>query len=334
MKKTILFVMVLSLLLPAAQLLGEGKKETTEEELTEVTFRMNWKFTGPHAVYLLGEEMGFFEEEGIDVEILEGNGSVTTGQLVANKSNTFGLADATALVPVMAKELPIKSVAMVTPTSALAVVARKDSGIRNMKDLEGKKLAVTAGDSLTQIWPAVVATNNLDESKIELIYVDAAAKIPMVLEGRTDALLGSAGDQSAVLEDEGLEVVNLKFADYGVNILNLGVFVHEDLIEDDPDLIQRFLRAVKKSHEALDANYDKALQLLVETKKELKLEVARKQGNAYYNRTDSPNCPDSPFLYNCPKDWEMTVDIMRKYRDLEGEINAADFYTNEFIPEN
>jgi NitT/TauT family transport system substrate-binding protein len=79
MKKTILFIMVLSLLLPAAQLLGEGKTEAAEEELTKVTFRMNWKFTGPHAVYLLGKEMGFYEEEGIDVEIMEGNSSVTTG---------------------------------------------------------------------------------------------------------------------------------------------------------------------------------------------------------------------------------------------------------------
>jgi len=332
MKKTVIILVILSLLLPAVQLLAGGQSEGAEEELTEVTFRMNWKFTGPHAVYLLGKDLGFYEEEGLDLQVMEGNGSVTTAQLVGNKSDDFGLADATALVPIMSKGLPIKSVAMITPTSALAVVARADSGIRTMKDLEGKKLAVTAGDSLTQIFPAVIAANNLDESKIDLIYVDAAAKIPTVLEGKTDALLGSAGDQGAVMEDRGVDVVELKFADYGVNILNLGVFVHEDMIKENPDLIRRFLRATKKSHEALDANYDKALQLLVETKPELKLEVARKQGDAYYSRMQSTNCKDADILYNCPGDWEMTVDIMTKYRDLEGDINAAEFYTNEFLP--
>ena len=332
MKKAVVFFAILTLLLPAMQLMGEGKKEASKEELTKVTFRMNWKFTGPHAVYMLGKELGFYKEEGIDLQIMEGNGSVTTAQLVGNKSNTFGLADATALVPIMAKGLPIKAVAMITPTSALAVVARKDSGIRTIKDLEGKKLALTAGDSLTQIFPAVIAINKLDESKIGLIYVDAAAKIPMVLEGKTDALLGSAGDQSAVLEDQGLAVVDLKFADYGVNILNLGVFVHDDLIKENPDLIRRFLRATKKSHEALDANYEKALQLLTETKRELKLEVARKQADAYYSRMDSPNCKGKPILYNCPDDWKMTVDIMKKYRNLEGDINSADFFTNDFLP--
>jgi NitT/TauT family transport system substrate-binding protein len=232
----------------------------------------------------------------------------------------------------MAKGLPIKAVAMITPTSALAVVARADSGIRTMKDLEGKKLAVTAGDSLTQIFPAVVAANNLDASKIELIYVDASAKIPTVLEGKCDALLGSAGDQSAVMEDQGLDVVDLKFADYGVNILNLGIFVHEDLIKENPDLIRRFLRATKKSHEALAANYQKAMQLLVEVKPELKLEVATKQGDAYYSRMQSTNCKSADILYNCPGDWAMTVDIMKKYRDLEGDLDPAGFYTNEFVP--
>ena len=321
--------MILSLLLPAVQLLGEG---SGEGDLTTVTFRMNWKFSGPHAVYLLGKDLGFYEEEGIDLQVMEGNGSVTTGQLVGNKSDDFGLADAGALVPIMAKGLPIISVAMITPFTALAVVASKASGIRSMKDLEGKKLVVTAGDSLTQIWPAVVAANKLDASKIDLIYVDASAKIPTVLAGKADALLGSAGDQSAIMEDQGFEVVDLKFADYGVNLLNLGIFVHEDMIKDNPDLIRRFLRATKKSHEALDANYDKAMQLLVGIKKELKVEVAKKQGNAYYSRMESPNCKSAAILYNCPGDWAMTVDLMKKYRDLEGEINAADFFTNDFLP--
>jgi NitT/TauT family transport system substrate-binding protein len=104
------------------------------------------------------------------------------------------------------------------------------------------------------------------------------------------------------------------------------------MIKDNPDLIRRFLRATKKSHEALDANYDKAMQLLVGIKKELKVEVAKKQGNAYYSRMESPNCKSAAILYNCPGDWAMTVDLMKKYRDLEGEINAADFFTNDFLP--
>jgi len=331
-RKVTVIVIALAFLVLALLPLQKEQEDGPKDKLTKVTFRMNWKLTAPHAVYLLGKDLGFYEEEGIDLDILEGNGSVTTGQLISNKSDTFGLADSTALVPIMAKGLPIKAVAMVTPTSSLAVIVRADRQVRTMKDLEGKKIAVTAGDSITQIWPAVVAVNNLNKSRIQLVYVDAAAKIPTTLEGKTDALMGAADDQTFVLEDNGVPAVSLMFADYGVNILNLGIFVHEDLIRKDPDLIRRFLRATKRSHDALKANYTKALQLLINRKKELKMGLLKKQADGYYSRMKSPNNPEADMLYNVPRDWEMTVEIMKKYRNLEGEINAGDFYTNDFLP--
>ncbi|MDP6542428.1 MAG: ABC transporter substrate-binding protein [Phycisphaerae bacterium] len=333
MRKAVVIVIALALVILALLPREKTPDNSPGKNLTKVTFRMNWKFTAPHAVYLLGKDLGFYEAEGIDLEILEGNGSVTTGQLISNKSDTFGLADSTALVPIMAKGLPIKAVGMVTPKSSLAVIARADSGVRTLKDLEGKKIAVTAGDSITQIWPAVVAVNKLDKSRIQLVYVDAAAKVPTTLEGKTDALMGAADDQSFVLEDNGVPAVSLMFADHGVNILNLGIFVHEDLIKDNPDLIRRFLRATQKSHEALEANYAKALQLLIGIKKELKMDLLKKQADGYYSRMKSPNNPEADMLYNVPRDWDMTVEIMKKYRNLEGEINAEDFYTNDFLPQ-
>ena len=106
-----------------------------------------------------------------------------------------------------------------------------------------------------------------------------------------------------------------------------------DLIKENHDLIRRFLRATKKSHEALGPNYAKALQLLVDIKKEIKPDLLKKQADSYYSRMKSPNNPGAEMLYNVPGDWEMTVEIMKKYRNLEGEIDAKDFYTNDFLPQ-
>jgi len=107
MKKITVIVIALTFLVLAVLPLEKARDGGPKDKLTKVTFRMNWKLTAPHAVYLLGKDLGFYEEEGIDLEILEGNGSVTTGQLIANKSDTFGLADSAALIPIMAKGLPM-----------------------------------------------------------------------------------------------------------------------------------------------------------------------------------------------------------------------------------
>ncbi len=322
---TVLFIMV-------SGQFAFSEAYASDEPLERASLRLNWRVTGPHVPYFLGLEKGYFQDEGIDLELNEGSGSGPTAMLVDNKSDTFGLADAAALIPMIEKGMEIVCVAMITPKSSLAVIAREDSGIAKLEDLEGKKLAVTAGDALTQIWPAVVSVNNLDAAKIDLVYVDAAAKVPVVLEGQADALLGSSADQNFILEGQGVPAVSLDFADHGVNVLNLGIFVHHDLIEENPDLIRRFLRAIERSLEDYMQDPDEGIRMLLQAKPELDPVVTENQARAYVNQIGSPNCPDAPLLYNCYEDWEETLFIMETYRELDISLEPEDFYTNEFLP--
>lgn len=305
--------------------------EEAEGELDTVTFRMNWKFTGPHAPFFLEEELGIFKAEGIDLQIMEGNGSGNTALLVGNKSDTFGLADASSLIPLMAKGLPIRSVGIVTPASSLAVVVREDSGITKISDLVGKRLAAVAGGAPSSLWPALARANNIDPESVKLVYVDAAAKIPLLLENKVAGLFGAADDQPHTMRAQGVPATSLRFADNGVNLLNLGIFVHEDLIKENPDLIRRFLRATRKIIAAYYENPEKAAAALVTAKPELPLEVAIKQAAGFYSRVESPNCPGTDLLYNCPDDWQMTIDILKNYKGMEENISLERSYTNEFL---
>ena len=337
--RTIFFAVVLALL-PALYgwSNGQPEKQTAPSasapaaQLTPVTFRLNWKYTGPHAAYFLGKQLGFYKQEGIDLQIQEGNGSITAAQLVANGSAMFGLADAAALMPLLVKGLPIKAVGMVSPRTSDAVIVRKDSGITTLTDLYGKIVATTAGDALTQLWPAVVARNHLDVSKIKLVYVDAAAKIPVVLDGKAQALLGSSADQNFTLEAHGVPAVTLDFADYGVNVLNLAIFASDSFIKQNPDLVKRFLIATQKSLDALAANTDQAIKLVDQAAPDLGITVVTNQTKAYETQLRSPNCQSSPMLYNCPEDWTQTLSIMKQYLGLQTDAKASDFYTNAYLP--
>jgi NitT/TauT family transport system substrate-binding protein len=324
------FVLLLLFVYPA---FSGGKQEATPGQLQKATFRLNWKATGPHVAYFLGLQRGYFRDEGIDLQIKEGNGSVTTGQMVDNKSDTFGLVDATAIMPGIEKGMAIKCVAMVSPSTSLAVIARKDSGVTTLKDLEGKRIAVTAGDSLTQVWPAVVGVNKLDASKINLVYVDASAKIPVVLENKADALLGSASDQNFTLEAQGVPVTVLAFPSYGVNVLNVGIYVHRDLIKENPQLIKKFLRAVKKSLAAWQKEPEAAIDATLKAYPDLDRGATRNQAMAYLKQLTSPNDPSGGLLHNSPQDWEQTLAIMKQYMGVDIKLRPEEFYTNDFVPE-
>jgi len=324
-------LIMLGLLFIGAMMWAFGMEGESSKELDKVTIRMNWKFTGPHAAFFLEKELGIYKAEGIDLQIMEGSGSGTTALLVGNKTDTFGLADASSLIPLMAKELPIRCVGMVTPASALAIVVREDSGISSIKELVGKKVAAVAGGAPSSLWPALAVANNIDPDSVELVYVDAAAKIPVLLENKVAGLFGAADDQPHIMNAQGVPAKSFRFADNGVNLLNLGIFVHEDLIKENPDLIRRFLRATRAIIAAYYEDPEKAVAALVMKKPELTVEVALKQAVGFYSRVESPNCPDTDLLFNCPDDWQMTIDILKNYKGMEENISQERCYTNEFL---
>src|SRR5262245_41066999 len=81
-------------LLVAAGLAAVGREAPAHEK---ITFRMNWYWGGIHAPFVLAKERGYFEKEGLNVEIAEGKGSATTVQLVGTKADTFGWADGSTI---------------------------------------------------------------------------------------------------------------------------------------------------------------------------------------------------------------------------------------------
>jgi len=154
------------------------------------TLRLNWLFYGFHTPFQLGIERGYYKAEGIELEIGEGKGSASTVQVVGAKGDTFGLSDGASIVNGITKGARIKAVMGIMNTTPFAIIAREDSGIKAINDIEGKTIAATAGEAGLTILPALFRANNLDGKKVNILRIDGAAKLVSVIEKRADALLG------------------------------------------------------------------------------------------------------------------------------------------------
>ncbi len=298
----------------------------------KVTFRMNWYWGGIHAPFALAKERGYFEKAGIDVEVLEGKGSTTTVQLVGNKSDMFGWADGVTVALNASKGVPVKSIAMIVNILPYAVVSLEEKNIRTVKDLEGKSLAITPGDGLTQTWPAVVAANNLNADSIKLIHMDARAKVPAVTERRVDALLGGADDQALAIESQGFKTRSLKFSDMGVTSVGFTILTHVDLIKEKPDLVRRVVAASIKGWEDALKDPDAAVEALKKIAPLANPGIVKRQLEVDLALLFSQNNPQRRFGYAPPRDWEMTYDVLKKYRGMVTDQPVTAFYTNEFVP--
>jgi NitT/TauT family transport system substrate-binding protein len=320
--RKLLLLMALAIPLGAAPVSAQDK----------ASLRLNWYLGGLHAPFYLGVAKGFYAAEKIDLEIQEGRGSPNTVQIVAAGSATFGMADAGSLMLLASKGAEVQAVMSLLNTSGFGVISLAETGIKSPKDLEGKTLAITAGDALTQLFPAMAKANKLDMSKIKLLQVDPPTKVVVVLEKRAHALLGGIDDQYFLIEAKGQKPAALRFADHGANTVGITILAGTATIKGKADLVRRFVRASVKSWQEAVKDPDAAIAAARKTKPDLNAESTKKQLLADIALLESPGTKGKGIGYGAEAEWKATQDLLKEYRGLETTQPPSAFYTNEFLP--
>lgn len=298
----------------------------------KASLRLNWYLGGLHAPFYLGVDRGYYRDEGIELTINEGRGSAAAVQIVGAKSDTFGMSDAGSLMLAATKGVPIRSVFSLLSSSDFAIISLEETGIKSPKDLEGKSVASSAGDGLTQLFPAVIEANRLNKDKIKVVFMDPAAKPAALMEKKVDALLGGASDQYWLVKYKGFKPTMLKYADIGVDTIGMTIQAHLDTIKDNPDLVRRFIKATIRSWEAAQKEPAAAVKAALKAKPDLNAASTEDQLMTNLGELFSENSRGKSIGYSSPEDWEHTMVLLKKYRDLQTDKPANFFYTNEFMP--
>ncbi|HET8877047.1 MAG TPA: ABC transporter substrate-binding protein, partial [Casimicrobiaceae bacterium] len=209
MLKRILPVIVAAFALASGPAVAQAKEK--------VVLLLNWYTYSEHAPFYLGKERGYFDQEGIDLDIQEGRGSGVTVQAVAAGTAAFGYADVPTMMKAASKGAPVIAVGVALQTSPMSVMGFADKNIRKPDDIKGKTVAVTPGDSMSQIWPLFLQKTGLKQSDFKTVAGDAQTKLNAVINGQADLLLGYVMDQAIKLQDATHKpVYPIRFADYGV----------------------------------------------------------------------------------------------------------------------
>lgn len=295
----------------------------------KASLRLNWLYYGFHSFFPLGVEKGFYKDEGITLEIGEGQGSGRAVQIVGAKSDTFGLSDGASVIGGASKGAPIVAVMGIMNKSPFAIIARADANIKSVKDLEGKTIAATTGEAGLAIFPAITQANKLNGDSIKFVRVDGAGKLVAMLEKRVDAMLGGLENQSLILAQRGLAVTNIAYADVGANTLGLVIHVHKDTLEKNPKLVQGFIHATQKAIAYTEKNPDEAIAALAKIKPDLDKVLAMQQLKAGLTLVRATGGTSQPIGWMNPADWDGTLRMAREFQELSTDMKPVDFYTNK-----
>jgi NitT/TauT family transport system substrate-binding protein len=322
--------------LVAALAFATGAGSAAAQAKDKVTLMLNWYTYSEHAPFYLGKERGYFDQEGIDLDIQEGRGSGVTVQAVAAGTATFGYADVPTMIKAAAKGAPVTAIGVALQTSPMSVMGFSDKNIRKPDDIKGKTVAVTPGDSMSQVWPLFLKKTNLKDGDFKTVAGDAQTKLNAVMNNQADLLLGYVMDQAIKLQDATQkQVYPIRFADYGVNMVSSGVIAQKEFLKQKPDLAKRFMRAATRSLEEAAKNPEAAVEAMIKAQPKSGVKdtalVGMKQTAALYKGPDNPN--DRPFRVGA-KNMDETMTLLVDYGGLDKATagKASDYYTNDYLP--
>lgn len=303
------------------------------KEYTKVRLRLNWYAFGEVAPLYLAKEKGFYKAEGLQVEILEGRGSSAAIKELGENPDQFVFADTGTMIRMAAEGLPLKTVGIFVQLSPMALMFKSDIVIDSAQDLIGKRIAVSTGSSARMIFPAVLSSNNLEPSSIEYITSPTTiGKRDMLLQGKADVMLGYYINHPIALKHEKNIILNWKpYHELGVNALSDGLIVHDQMIQENPELIRKMARAVQKGFQTAQKNPGAAAKILAAIINPEKETVFREQLEISLKLLRTPNSKRKPIGWISEKDWRQTAEILQKYAKMQGKLESHNYYTNEFL---
>ena len=240
MRKALGLFTILVLLLGAFSV-GFGAAQ--DEDMVSVSVQLQWVAQSQFAGYFAALDLGFYEEEGLDVTILEGAVEIVPQQVVASGGAEFGLAWVPKVLESNQQGVNLVNIAQVFQRSGTLEVSFVDTGIESVEDFEGMRIGTWGFGNEHELFAAMRAVGIDPDNADDVTIVQQPFDMSLLLNGEVDAAEAMTYNEYAqVLEQvnpdtgelyqpEDLNVID--FNDVGTAMLQDHVFVNADWLAEE-----------------------------------------------------------------------------------------------------
>jgi NitT/TauT family transport system substrate-binding protein len=298
----------------------------------KILFQLDWIAYGRHAPYYAALENGFYAEKGLDVTIAQGRSTIQGIRTLVAGQSQFIFQDIAVMMSVRAEEgSKIKALACMYQKTPHTLFYIKGPAMTKPKDIEGKKIAFTPGDSPRRMFPAFAKASGIDESKVSWLSVDPNSKNAVLLNHQAEGMVTYIFTLPVLQKaaQNGDDVGAFVYGDFGADFYSNGIGAMEDYIKEKPEVTRNFVQATMRGLKfTLDHPKD-AVAMLKKNQPQLDEDVALKEVDILRTLTDANN---AKVLGAMTKDkMEATQDLMVKYLDLKNPINVSEAFTNDYL---
>jgi putative hydroxymethylpyrimidine transport system substrate-binding protein len=303
---------------------------TAAQERTEVTLALDWYPNANHAGLYLAQERGYFEAEGIEVNLYTPSDPTVVLQTVGAGQDTLGISYQTDVLLARAQDVPVVSVAALVQHPLLSVMALQSSGITRPADLAGETVGYPGIPSQEAFLATMLETDGASLADIELVNVGFEL-VPAVISGGVAAVMGAYWTHETILaEREGYPVEVLRVEEWGVpDYYELVLVASEETVADRGEIVSAFLRATQRGYLDAAAEPTAALDALQAASPDLDRAV-EEEGIALLLPLWTDGVP--VFGTQTPQRWTAYAAWMVERGLIPADLDVEAAYTTSLLP--
>lgn len=331
MKKKIIAILMAGCMTCSLAACGSDEGEKGKEGKEKITFVLDWTPNTNHTGLYVAQEKGYFEDEGLDVEIVQPPEDGADA-LVASGKAQFGISFQDTMAPGVTGEdmLPTTAVAAVVQHNTSGIISRKGEGMDRPKGLEGKKYATWDAPIEKAMMQNVVEADGGDFSKVELVPSTVTDEVSALESKSVDAIWVFYAWAGIATEVAGLETDYFAFRDVNPSFdyYTPVIIGNNEFLKNEPETAKKFLSAVKKGYEDAIENPKAAAEVLCEASPCKDLVLASQE----YLK-DQYVADAKKWGYIDPDRWNRFYNWLNENGLTETEIPENTGFSNDYLPE-
>ena len=241
-----------------------------KKDLREVNVVLDWYPNAIHTFLYTAIERGYYEEEGLDVQIrFPANANDALSMVAAGKAEIGMYYQQDLIQAVANQKASIRSIGAIVQSPLNIILSLKDKNITSPKDMVGKTIGYGGTILSESLVKCMMEYVGADASDVNLVDVGFDLMSSMTT-GNVDATIGClVNHEVPQMEEEGFELNYFPVSGYGIPNYYEEVFLtNNKLLEEEPEVVEGFLRASKKGFDDFKADPDGCLAILMNNQNE------------------------------------------------------------------
>ena len=294
----------------------------------EVTVVLDWSLNTNHTGLYVAEELGYFEDEGIEVTIEFPPETGAVG-IVAGGTAEFAFSYQEEVCLSRAAGIPVRALAAVLQHNTSGFASRASAGIHSPVDFEGKRYGGWGSPMEDAMLKAVMSHYGADADKVEFVSI-GTMDFFMATEKEIDFVWIFEGWTAVAAAVKGIDITYLPLSeekyipDYYTPVIISG----EEYLEKNPDTTRSFLKALRRGYEYAASHPDEAADILLKYAPELDADIVR-ESQEFLADTYTADAPAWGVMK--PSVWREYAEWMNENGLLEPMIDPEAAYSNEYL---